>query len=76
MLDSTDFDFGDVLDGVPEIADFLFPQIDTRKARRRTYDLCGKRKIPAYKLQGKWNARKTRLREHFAQLEANGGDAR
>ncbi len=35
--DSTDFDFGDVLDGVPEIANFIFPQTNTRKARRRTY---------------------------------------
>ena len=73
--DSTDFDFGDVLDGVPEIANFIFPQTNTRKARRRTYHLCEKGKIPAYKLAGKWNARKARLREHFAQLEANGDNA-
>ena len=71
MPDSIDFDFGDVLDGVPEIAGFIFPQTDARKAQRRTYDLCEKGKIPAYKLAGKWNARKTRLREHFAQLEAS-----
>ena len=75
--DSADFDFADVLDGVPEIANFLFPHMaGTAKARRRTYYLCENHMIPAFKHGDRWHARKGKLRAHYARLEAGEGDAR
>ncbi len=76
MTDSTDFDFADVLEGAQAIGDFIWPQAaGTPEVRRRAYHLCEKCKIPAYKDCGRWNARKTRLRQHYAQLEVSGGNA-
>ena len=54
----------DVLRGHKEIAEFL------GEPERRTQYLIEKRLIPFFKLGGRVYARKRRLREHYAQLEA------
>lgn len=52
----------DVLNGTPEIAEFL------GVSRRRAYYLCETRQIPAGKMGRRWVARKSRLLEHIDRL--------
>jgi hypothetical protein len=55
---------GDLLDGVPAIADF------GGWKKRRTYYLLENKLIPAFKIGKKWTARKSTLRRHLEGLEA------
>jgi excisionase family DNA binding protein len=54
----------DMLDGIQEIAKFLGTPL------RRTYDWAERGKIPAFKIDRKWQARKSTLRRHIERLEA------
>jgi excisionase family DNA binding protein len=54
----------DMLDGIQQIADFLgAPML-------RTYDWAQQGKIPVFKINRHWLARKSTLRRHIEQLEA------
>ena len=55
----------DLMGGVPAIAAFL------GFSERQTYHLLEKGKLPAFKFGGRiWQARKSTLRRHIANLEA------
>ena len=61
----------DLLNGVAEIADF------TGLTKRRVYYLVENGMLPVFKMgPRKWQARKSTLRQHIANLEENqAGDA-
>jgi hypothetical protein len=54
----------DTLTGAAEIAAFL------GKTERQIVHLLWKRKIPAFKLGGRWHMRKSTYRAHIERLEA------
>jgi hypothetical protein len=60
---------GDILRGVPAIAEF------TGEGQRQTYALLETGRLPAFKLKGSkiWHARKSTLRKHYEALEGQGG---
>jgi hypothetical protein len=56
----------DLLDGVPAIAAF------TGWSQRQIYHLAEKGKLPLFKIgDRKWQARKSTLRQHIANLESD-----
>jgi hypothetical protein len=55
----------DILEGAVAIAGFL------GKTERQTNYLLEKKQIPAFKLGGRWHARKTTLAAHVERLEAD-----
>jgi hypothetical protein len=54
----------DLLRGICGISQFI------GEPERRTYYLAETKKIPAFKMGKIWMARKSRLRRHYAELEA------
>jgi hypothetical protein len=54
----------DLLRGISGISQFIGEPV------RRTYYLAESRQIPAFKIGKIWMARKSRLRRHYAELEA------
>ena len=54
----------DLLDSVDAIAEYM------NKSPRQTYYLLERGLLPAFKLGGKWQARKSTLHRHIEQLEA------
>lgn len=55
----------DMLTGAKAIGDHI------GEDERRTFYLLENRQIPAFKLGGRWNARKTTLLKHIEKLEAD-----
>ncbi len=54
----------DLLDSVDAIGEYI------KKTPRQTYYLLERGLLPAFKLGGKWTARKSTLHRHIEQLEA------